>query len=141
MIQKPLYEIIQEAADQPVLFDKVQVLRQYDSKPLRSLLKHAIDPEIKFLPCVKEGVEYKPNIIPGHETTFYSRVRLLYLFVEGTKPIDPKITKNVLAELLESIDHRDAEFLLQVIKKKLPKGLNKQIVQQAFPGIVNEQVS
>lgn len=136
---KPLFEVINEAAEAEGLYDKVEFLRTHNSPSLRKLLRYAIDPEIIFNEY--GDPQYRPNMDDGCETLLYNRIRLIYLFRnDPNRPVKQDIANRVLVEVLEEIDHRDAELLLLVIKKKLPKGLTKQIVLQAFPGILDEQL-
>lgn len=138
-VRKPLYEIVQKAADASSVYEKVETLRQYNSVSLQKLLRYAIDPDIKFV--LEEPPQYKPAQEGGLEPLLYNRVRLLYLFVERpNKSLDQKTMQRCMADLLESIHAQDAELVLQVIKKKLPKGLTKQHVIQAFPEILNGQL-
>lgn len=139
-VRKPLYEIVQGAADAQALVDKVETLKRNDSPSLRKLLRYAVDPDIKF---ILEG-ELPPFQFAkenGLEPMLYNRVRLLYLFVERpNKKIDKKIMDRCLIELLESVHPKDAELILQVVRKKLPKGLSKQHVIQAFPEILDGEL-
>lgn len=138
-VRKPLYEIVQAAAEAQDIIEKVEILRQNNSVSLRKLLRYAIDPSIKFV--VEKLPEYTPAAENGLEPLLYNRVRLLYLFAERPfVSLDKKIMERNLVNLLESIHAKDSELLIQVLKKKLPKGLTKQHVIQAFPEILDEQI-
>ena len=74
-------EILEKADAVATAKEKKEVLREYDSKVLRSVLQYALDPSIKFL--LPEGpVAYQKNQLSGIEHLLYSEARLLYLFVE-----------------------------------------------------------
>lgn len=138
-VRKPLYEIVQDAADAQSIIDKVEILRRNNSVSLRKLLRYAIDPTINFI--VEKLPEYTPAAENGLEPLLYNRVRLLYLFAERPfVSLDKKIMERNLVNLLESVHAKDSELLVQVLKKKLPKGLTKQHVIQAFPEILDEQI-
>ena len=38
--------------------------------------------------------------------------------------------------MLESIHPKDAELLVKMINKEAPKGITKNIVMEAFPGLI-----
>lgn len=139
-VRKPLYQIVQMAAEAPDVYSKVEILREWNSASLRKLLRYTIDPSIKFI-VEEELPPFQHAKENGLESLLYNRVRLLYLFVERPNvKLDKKVMNRCLIELLESIHPQDAELILQVIRKKLPKGLTKQHIIQAFPEILNEQV-
>lgn len=135
---KPIFEIVNEAAEAASLIEKVETLRKYNSQPLRRLLRFAIDPTIQVR-SFGDFPTYKPNMLDGCETLLYNRARMMYLFKDDGKRVDERIVKRCLIQILEEIDHKDAELLCLVLSKKLPKGLTKPIVTQAFPGILDEQ--
>ncbi len=118
--------------------EKVELLRKHDTPALRKLLRYMIDGRLQFV--LKDCPSFKSKDIPGMERMLYNRVRLLYLFVKQKHDVDKKALERLLNDMLESIDYRDAEIVLQLLKKKLPKGLTKLNVTQAFPGILDEQI-
>ena len=120
--------------------EKKEVLREYDSKVLRSVLQYALDPSIKFL--LPEGpVAYQKNQLSGIEHLLYSEARLLYLFVEGGNPAltnDKRL--KLFVRLLENVAPRDAELLIMVKDKKLPyASITKSLVAQAFPELFKKE--
>lgn len=128
--------ILQKIAELPKS-ERVTALRQNDIPPLRIVLKFCFDDNIKWL--LPEGpVPYKPNRNEDQRNMFYSLARTLYLYVEGGNPNLKQLRREQLyIELLESIDPDDAEMLVSIKDKKFPyKGINKAIVEEAFPGLL-----
>jgi hypothetical protein len=123
---------VQEAADE----DKSIVLQQNDNVMVRQLLLATFDPTVVFdvpIPEFRENTEtdgYSAN-------NLYVEYKRLYIFMDSYKKI-PLVRKSVLlAQILESIDVSDAPWLIQVIKKDLSAtGLTKEIVNEAFPGLI-----
>jgi hypothetical protein len=69
--------------------------------------------------------------------------RRLYLFLEGGNPDIKKVKREqMFIGLLESIHPQDAELLCMIKDKKLPENITKEIINSAFPGLIeDEQVS
>jgi hypothetical protein len=116
---------------------KLRVLRENDSQPLRQVLKGAFSPAIEWdLP--KGNVPYTPNDAPiGTEhTALMQEARTLFRFVKGA---DTTITRNkreiMFIQMLEGLCAEEAEFLVNVVNKKLNKvykGLTANLVKDAF---------
>lgn len=134
-------EILKKAAAQPSRAEKIEFLQKHDVPAIRTLVKYALDPSIKWdLPEGKPP--YKPTPYLDQENMLYSEMRRLYLFIEGGNPNLSKFKKETLfIQLLESITPDDAELLCAVKDKKIPyKGLTTKIFQEAYPGLIDEQV-
>tara|TARA_Y100000114_G_scaffold34313_1_gene29743 strand:- start:858 stop:1412 length:555 start_codon:yes stop_codon:yes gene_type:complete len=118
---------------------KLRVLRENDSQALRQILKGAFDPKIKWsLPLEGGPIPYKPNDAPiGTEhTILLQEARTLFRFIDGG---DTTITQNkretMFIQLLESLCAEEAEFLINVVSKKLNKvykGLTANLIKDAF---------
>ena len=116
---------------------KLRVLRENDSQPLRQVLKGAFSPTIEWdLP--KGDVPYTPNDAPiGTEhTALMQEARTLFRFGKGG---DTTISQNkreiMLIHMLEGLCAEEAEFLVNVVNKRLNKvykGLTANLVKDAF---------
>ena len=63
------------------------------------------------------------------------------MYLKGNQPDLTQLKREMLfIGLLESIDKRDAELLIAVKDKKLPRTISTKVVNLAFPGLINEQV-
>lgn len=123
---------VQEAHDE----DKPIVLQTNDTPMLRQLLILALDPTYVFdveIPSYRENTE-----TDGFSSNnLYVEYRRMYIFLDTYKKIAPARKAVLLVQILESIDVSDAPCLIDVIKKDLSKyGLTKEIVNQAFPGLI-----
>jgi hypothetical protein len=129
-------EIIEKAAELKTKKEKVDFLRQNDSSALRTVLKYTADPQIKFL-LPDSDPPFKLSEAKESQGMLYSEARRLYLFVEGGNPnLTPFKREMLFVQLLEAVDPKDAQLLLQVKNKKLPKGLDKKLIQEAFEGLL-----
>ena len=123
---------VQEAHDE----DKPIVLQTNDTPMLRQLLILALDPTYVFdveIPSYRENTE-----TDGFSSNnLYVEYRRMYIFLDTYKKIAPARKAVLLVQILESIDVSDAPCLIDVIKKDLSKyGMTKEIVNQAFPGLI-----
>jgi hypothetical protein len=136
-MNKTLYSILKEISELSTTQAKVEALQisKY-TQAFRIICAYAYDPNLKWL--LPEGdPPFRPCDFVDVEGRFLSELRKLYLFVEGGNPNLTKLRREALyIQMLESIDANDAKLLLSIKDKKLPfKGLNKKIIQQAFPEI------
>lgn len=134
-------EILERVSKQETKEAKIEMLRKHNSVPLQTILKAALDPSIKWnLP--KGDPPYKPCEYLDQENMLYSETRRLYLFWEGGNPNLTTVKREALfINLLESLAPADAKLICAAKDKKLPyKGLTAKLINEAFPGLINEQV-
>lgn len=135
-----LSEILNQASQQKTNKAKAEVLQQNDTQALRDLLQYALHPEITWdLP--ETDPPYRPSPYLDQEGMLFKELRRLYLFVNGNgSRLKPAKVQSLFIEILESIAPRDAELLLLVKNRTLPKGITKSVIDEAFPGLLpNEQ--
>ncbi len=136
MARKSVSWILDFTSKLPNEEEKIKCLRANDNAALRTILKYAYDPNIKW--ALPEGdPPYKPCEYPHQENMLYQEIRRLYLFLEGGNPNLKQLKReSMFIEVLQSVDPEDAKLLLAIKDKKLPyKGLNSKIVEKAYPGI------
>ena len=125
---------------------KIKILKQYDTKGLRMVLKAAFDPKIVWL--VPEGnVPYIANDAPDgtEHTRLEQQARTLqnYLGVRqengAVNPAAPELNnmkrEMLFIQLLEGLSAGEAEVLISVKNKTLNKtykGLNASTVKEAY---------
>jgi len=136
MARKSIAWILDFTSKLPNDEEKVKCLQANDNTAIRTVLKYAYDPNIKW--ALPEGdPPYKPCEYPHQENMLYQEIRRLYLFLEGGNPNLKQVKReSMFIEVLQSVDPEDAKLLLSIKDKKLPyKGLNSKIVLKAFPGL------
>lgn len=134
---KSISEILKEVSEAKKE-KKVEVLRNNDSQPLRSVLAHALDPYITWM--LPEGAPpYKPSEALDQHNRLYQEARKFYIFCDPALNL-PKVKREMLfIEFLESIDPDDAKLMIAVKDKKIPfKGINAKLINEAFPGLIRE---
>lgn len=133
-----MYEVLESVSKCKTTAEKIQMLQKEGNGAVQSILKHAFDPDIKFL-LPKGEAPFKPCSFTDQYGRLYTEARLMYLFIEGGHPsLTATKRESLFIQLLESIDPNDAKLLCSVKDKKLPfKGITPKIVNEAFPGLLN----
>lgn len=136
-----LSAIIDTASKMPNDNDKIGYLRQQDSDSLRTILQLAFDSRVKWL--LPEGTPpYKPCQYLDQDGALYSELRKFYIFVDNPRaPEMPKAKRESLyISMIESLHPDDAILVNTVKDHKLPvAGITKDIVNTAFPGLINDE--
>ena len=139
MAKLSIYNTLQKCCEFETREDKINALRANGSPALYAVLKHMFDPNIKFL-LPKGNPPYTPLEFdePGR---LYVEARKFYLFVEGGHDTINQIKRESLfISLLENINKEEAELVLAMKDKKSPiKGLTKNLVATAFPGLIPDE--
>ena len=125
---------INNAKDKP---KKIAILKQYESEPLKMILKGAFDPKIEW--DLPEGIPpYIENEAPvGTEhTLLQNEAKRLWHFVKGADPKTNKLQKETMfIQMLEGLHKDEAKVLLDVKNNTLNKtykGLTGDMVKEAF---------
>lgn len=143
MAIKNVYEVLDDFKNATTKQDRLDVLRRNDSYALKNVLLGAFNPEIRF--TIKKVPEYKKIDIPpglsySHMTDALSKV---YLWVEGNSKRPEGLTEKrateLLLQLLESLEPKEAEVFAAMIRKdlKIPH-LTQKLINEAFPGLLPE---
>lgn len=138
---KNLYEVFDEFESKTKREDKISLLRNNNTYAMQCVLRGAFDPRIKYV--VNEIPSYnKSDSPPGMG---YSSIALeldrIYLLEQNHPKTPATLTldrkKQILTQMLESLEAREAEIYAGMIMKRLPvKGLTYKLVQEAFPGLL-----
>lgn len=136
-------EIIKATIEAKTKNEKIQVLQKNNSVTLRTILRYTYDNDIEFLvPNVRPP--WNKNGLVDVEGRLYNETRRLKIFLKGG-PYDGKLTKlkieTLFIELLEGIDDKDSEILANMIEKKPINGISKAVIEEAFPGIFEENLT
>ena len=122
---------------------KLELLRKYDCKHLREIFRLNFDDSVKFL-LPKGPVPFKPLAVPNNmpevsESSLWTELRQMYLFVEGGhKTLKQPKRENLFIHLLEGLHPLEAEILIRLKDKKLKCGLTKDMLLEAYPGLLPE---
>ena len=134
-----LTEILQKVSSAKTKKEKVELLQEYNSQGLRSLLIINFDDSLEFL--LPEGeVPYTPNDAPAgtEHTRLTQEYRGLYRFFKGgDASIKGMRREQLFVQLLEGLHADEANMLVSACNKDLQSKyrITKAVVAEAFPSI------
>jgi hypothetical protein len=150
-MKKNVYEILDEFKAAKSEDDKRRVLVRNATPDFVGFLQCAFDPRVKFvkfpLPTpvnAKYGGEgeYRPDYAPAGMgyTNMGNAIKKAYLFIDGhpKRPpaLTPEKTADLLIQILEGLEAREAEIYLLMIEKKVKvPALTKALIEKTFPNI------
>lgn len=139
MARKTMGEMVSLLRDAKTKEQKLDVLKKHDCVFLRELLKINFDKSIQFaLP--KGAVEYRSKLEPSAQTHLIGEWRRFKrVFLEGGADVKPHIREANFTGLLRSLDEVEAGIVLELKDKKLT-GVTREIVEQAYPGLLEPLV-
>ena len=133
-----LNEVLQKVSNAKTKAQKIELLKEYNTPALRSILIANFDESIVSM--LPEGdVPYEKNDVPeGTEhTKLVHEYRKLYLFFKGGANISQNRREMLFIQLLEGLHQGEAEVLCLMKDKQIGKRwkITKQCVEEAFPQI------
>ena len=134
-----LTEILQKVSSAKTKKEKIDLLQQYNSQGLRSLLIINFDDSLEFL--LPEGeVPFTPNDAPARteHTRLTQEYRGLYRFFKGgDSSIKGMRREQLFVQLLEGLHADEANMLVSACNKDLQSKyrITKAVVAEAFPSI------
>jgi uncharacterized protein (DUF2249 family) len=138
---KNMYEVFDEFEEAKDKKERMTVIEKNLSKLLVDVLELTYHPKYEWL--VKEMPDdYKiPDTKPGISTNQLStEIRKLYLFRKGdfgAEQLTPRKRHELLIQLLESLEPREAEVIIGIFQKDQGvKGLTYKFVKEAFPDLI-----
>ena len=139
---KNIYEILDEFEEATSKKEKMSVIERNLSKTLVQVLELTYHPQYEWL--IKEMPENYmiPNdVLPGISLAQLStEIRKLYMFRKGdamAEKLTPQKRNELLIQLLESLEPREAEVIIGIFQKDLGvKGLNYKFIKEAFPNLL-----
>ena len=134
-----LTEILQKVSSAKTKKEKVELLQEYNSQGLRSLLIINFDDSLEFL--LPEGqVPYTPNDAPAgtEHTRLTQEYRGLYRFFKGgDASIKCMRREQLFVQLLEGLHADEANLLVSACNNDIQSKyrITKAVVAEAFPQI------
>jgi len=134
-----LTEILQKVSSAKTKKEKVELLQEYNSQGLRSLLIINFDESLQFL--LPEGdVPFTPNDAPAgteHTRLVHEWKGLYRYFKGGDNTLKGMRREQLFVQLLEGLHADEANMLVSACNKDLQSKyrVTKAVVQEAFPQI------
>jgi len=138
---KNMYEVFDEFEEAKSKKDKMNVIERNLSKTLHDVLLLTFHPDYRWkisdipdnykIPDTKPGISY---------CQLGTELRKLYLFQLGNQTAEnltPRKQNELLLQLLESLEPREAEVVIGIFKKDQGvSGLTYKFVKEAFPNML-----
>lgn len=139
---KNIYEIFDDFEKAKSKKERMSVIERNLSPTLVKIFELTFHPKYKWkVKELPENYKIPTDILPG--ITFdnmNAQLRRLYLFLEGdpsAENLTEKRRNEILVQMLESIEPREAEVILGIFQKDLGvKGLDYKFVKEAFPDLL-----
>jgi hypothetical protein len=138
---KNLYEVFAEFENAPNRQEKIDILRNNKSYALECVLRGTFHPNVRYV--IDEIPNYRKSDAPAGlgYTSIHQELGRAYLLEENNPRTSPDLTLNrkkvILAQMLESMEEKEAAVFAGMIMKRLPvKGLTYKLTQEAFPGLL-----
>jgi hypothetical protein len=138
---KNLYEVFEEFEKAPNREERINVLKNNRTYALECVLRGTFTPSIRYV--FDEIPNYKKSDAPAGlgYSSIHQELGRVYLFEKNNPRVAPTLTlerkKVILAQMLESMEEKEAAVFAGMFMKKLPvKGLTYKLVQEAFPGLL-----
>lgn len=138
---KNVYEILDEFERAQNKEERIRVLKDNALHHFLQVLKYTFDPKYQFY--VKEFPKnyVQPDTFPGiRYSGIESEIRRVYLFLKGNETADilsEEKRNQILVELLEAFEPREAQVFVNMMKKNLQvKHLTPTLIKEAFPELL-----
>jgi hypothetical protein len=139
---KNIHEVFDEFEEAKNKKERMAVIERNLSPTLLKVLELAFHPNYKFkIKEIPDNYKIPTDVLPG--ITFDglpSQLRRLYMFQEGNptaETLTPRRRNELLIQMLESIEPREAEVIFGILCKDLGvKGLDYKFVKEAFPNLL-----
>lgn len=138
-------EILQKADEAKGKDEKIKILRDNDSQPLRAMLYLNYAKDIKWnLPEGEPPFKKDKQTPMGlSETNLYKETRRLYIWTKSDVNLTKFKREHLFIEMLEGLHWTEAEMLCAIKDKQLQKkykSIKEALVREAFPGLLPEEV-
>jgi len=138
---KNMYEVFDEFEEVSSKSDRMNVIQKNLSQTLVQVLQLTFHPDYQWLINELPENYIIPDTLPGMSREQLSlQIRKLYLFRKGeptAEKLTPEKRNQLLLQMLESLEPREAEVVVGIFKKDLGvKGLTYKFVKEAFPNLL-----
>lgn len=139
---KNIYEVFDDFELAENKQDRMNVIEKNLSKLLVQVLELAFHPNHQWLISeMPDDYRVPTDMLPGlSPQTLSTQIRKLYLFEKGNPAAEVLTAEKrhqLLLQLLESIEPREAEVVIGILSKDLGvKGLTYKFVKEAFPNLL-----
>jgi hypothetical protein len=138
-MKKFVYEILEEISSKKKKTERIKILKDNESWALKDIIRGSMDKTVKW--NLPEGdPPYTPSEEHNAPTNLIREHKKFRYFIKGgtgDQMIAPK-RENIFIGLIEGVHPEDAKLIVDMINKRVPKGITREIVQEAFPGLLKD---
>jgi|TARA_B110000483_G_scaffold92588_1_gene114168 hypothetical protein len=142
-IKDAIGNILIDAAKEKSTKAKVARLQEFETVPLKQVLRLIYDDTIEFL-LPDSPPPYKENDLVDLDTMLYREARRLRIFFKGGgyDNLRKERRESLFIQLLEDMHPSDSKLLSENMISHTPiKGLTKKTVESAFPTIFTDPLN
>jgi len=139
---KNIFEVLDEIEEASSKKEKMEAIQRNLSKTLVQVFELTYHPQYEWLiQEMPENYIIPNNTLPGiSRVQLSTEIRKLYMFRKGdttAEKLGPKKRNELLIQLLEALEPREAEVIIGIFKKDLGvNGLNYNFIKEAFPNLL-----
>jgi hypothetical protein len=139
---KNIFEVLDEIEAAKSKKDRMEAIRRNLSKTLVQVFELTYHPSFEWhFTEMPENYKIPTDTLPGASRVQLStEIRKLYMFRKGDQTADkltPEKRNQLLLQLLEGLEPREAEVIIGIFKKDLGvNGLNYKFIKEAFPALL-----
>lgn len=137
---KYVFEVL-DLASKGTKANKVKVLKENESIALKDVLRATLDSTIQFSLPDGDPPPYEEAEPHNHPANLLRENMKFKYFVKGTKAsaeLPGFKRERIFLAMLEAVHPNDAKVLIDMINKKAPKGITRDVVKEAFPGLLRD---
>lgn len=136
-------EIVGKLKSAKTKTERIKILKDNDCAAIRGLIRMNFDESLKL--ALPEGrPPFKQATVPEGfgNTTLKASASGWYVFIKELSPNMKQSKREALfIQLLESLDRKESEILLQAKERTLDLGLTKKVILEVFPGLIQSEGS
>ena len=132
-----VYEVIDKATKARKKEQKVEILQQNESWALKDVLRGTYDTTVRWnLPAGEPP--YKPNDGYNAPSNLLKRNTDFRYFIQGGDgdKLPAYKRENIFIGLIEAIHPQDAKLVISMINKEKLGGVTRNVVEEAYPGLL-----
>ena len=117
--------------------EKLRILKENDHQGLRDVLRGYFDERIQWRVPLGDP-PYTPNEVYNYPSNLL-REHLKFKYIANTKFSKdmPKFKRErMYVEILEGVHPEDAKIVVNMVNREKIKGITKDLVKEAFPGLL-----
>lgn len=139
---KNIFEVLDEIEAAKSKKDKMEAIRKNLSKTLVQVFELTYHPAFEWhFMEMPENYKLPNDTLPGvSRVQLSTEIRKLYMFRKGdptAEKLTPEKRNQLLLQLLEGLEPREAEVIIGIFKKDLGvNGLDYKFIKEAFPALL-----